>query len=313
MNVRDTYGFDPEAYGAQGSGGLLDALNTMIGRDQRVGSTSDFDRPEYAPSTYAGSQSGLIGRLLDALQGQASYAPGTAVDRNPLVGRIVTAESSGNPNAVNRRSSASGVGQFINGTWVSMLRKHRPDLAIGKSDDELVALKSNPDLSREMIEAYAADNGRRLAKVGLPVTSGTTYLAHFAGPDGAISVLQADPSTPVSQLLSSDAMNSNPFLQGMTAGDLRAWADRKMQGKPARQPTAAPKPFPTSADPIFPRPPRAAPVPSPIGRRIGGMVPPISPADDAANAEEPAGRSLPGLASGLPMQYWPIPIFGTDR
>lgn len=188
MNVRDIYGFDPEAYGAQGSGGLIDALKTMMGRDQRVGSTSDFDRHEYAPSTYAGSQSGLIGRLLDVLQGQASYSPGKAVDRNPLVGRIVTAESGGNPNAVNPWSSASGVGQFINGAWVSMLRKHRPDLAVGKSDGELVMLKSNPDLSREMVEAYAADNGRRL-----PVTPATTYLAHFAGPDGAISVLQADP------------------------------------------------------------------------------------------------------------------------
>ncbi len=312
MNLRDNYGFNPKAYGTQGRGRLLDALDAMMGREQRVEPGPEFDNhPEYAPSSYTGSQGGLIGRLLDGLQQQSNYQPSRAVDRNPLVGRIVTVESSGNPNAVNRLSSASGVGQFINGTWVSMLRKHRPDLAIGKSDKELVALKSDPDLSKEMIKAYAADNGRRLAKAGLPVTPGTTYLSHFAGPDGAIAVLQADPSIPVSRLLSSDAMNSNPFLEGMTAGDLRAWADKKMQGKTVRQPAAVPKRFPEQADPIFPRPSRSAPALPSVEERVRGMAP-VSPGGDVANAEEPA-EPLRGLVSGLPMRYWPISIFGIGR
>lgn len=149
-----------------------------------------------------------------------------------LVDRIISAESGGNPNARNPRSSASGAGQFIDGTWLSMLRKHRPDLVAGKSPGELLALKSDPQLSREMTTAYAADNAGILTKAGLPVTPGSTYLAHFAGPQGALGILRADPNAPVAGILTPAAIKANPFLNGMTAADLRAWADRKVGGKP---------------------------------------------------------------------------------
>ena len=141
-----------------------------------------------------------------------------------LIDSIIGAESGGNPNATNPNSSASGAGQFINSTWLDTLAKHRPDLT--GSPEELLALRNDPKLSAEMTAAYAGDNQAILAKAGLPVTPGSTYLAHFAGPGGAVSVLNADPATPVAQILPS-AMKANPFLQGMTAGDLRAWADRK--------------------------------------------------------------------------------------
>lgn len=148
-----------------------------------------------------------------------------------LVDHIISAESGGNPNARNPRSSAGGAGQFIDATWLSMLRKHRPDLVAGKSPTELLALKSDPQLSRDMTEAYAADNGSILSRAGLPVTPGSTYLAHFAGPQGAVGILKADPSMPVSGILTPAAIKANPFLNGMTAADLRAWADRKVGGK----------------------------------------------------------------------------------
>lgn len=146
----------------------------------------------------------------------------------PLVDQIIGVESGGNPNARNPRSSASGLGQFIDSTWLSTLARHRPDLAEGKSREELLALKSDPDLSREMTAAYAADNAGILSRAGVPVTPGSTYLAHFAGPQGAVGILNADPSAPVSSILTPAAVRANPFLQGMSAADLRAWADRKM-------------------------------------------------------------------------------------
>ncbi len=175
-----------------------------------------------------------------------------------LLDSIIGAESGGDPNARNPNSSASGLGQFIDSTWIDTIRKARPDLA-GKTDAELIALKSDPQLSRDMTAAYAADNGRILSQAGHEATPGNTYLAHFAGPQGAVSVLNADPSTPVSAILGPAVAKANPFLSSMTAGDLRAWADRKMgttSPAPQRLPAApaAPLNITPSAPPIFAQP-----------------------------------------------------------
>ncbi|MGM4967440.1 hypothetical protein AB7714_28360 [Tardiphaga sp. 1201_B9_N1_1] len=147
-----------------------------------------------------------------------------------LVDQIVNVESGGNPNARNPRSSAGGAGQFIDSAWLNILSKHRPELIQGKSRDEIIALKGDPVLSKEMTGALAADNGGILTGAGLPVTPGTTYLAHFAGPQGAIGILNADPTTPAGAVLGPRVVEANPFLKDMSAADLKAWADRKMGG-----------------------------------------------------------------------------------
>jgi hypothetical protein len=176
-----------------------------------------------------------------------------------LIDKIVGAESGGDAYAKNPRSSASGLGQFIDATWLEMLAKHRPDLK--GSPQELLALKSDPAISRAMTEAYAADNGAVLSGAGLPVNPGTTYLAHFAGPQGAIKVLQADPNAPIEGILGAKAVAANPFLKGKTAGDVAAWAGQKMGGaqpQPALQPLPATpagplQAIPQQAPPIFPQ------------------------------------------------------------
>jgi len=157
-----------------------------------------------------------------------------------LADSIINVESGGDPNARNSRSSASGPGQFINGTWLAMIKQHRPDIAAGKSDDELLALKSDPSLSRDMTDDYAADNSKLLSRAGLPVTPGTEYLAHFAGPQGAIGILNADPSAPAASVLGSRFAKANPSLAGYTAGQLAAWADKKMGGASSPPSTRAP-------------------------------------------------------------------------
>ena len=175
-----------------------------------------------------------------------------------LIDSIVGAESGGNPYAQNPRSSAGGAGQFIDATWLDMLAKHRPD--IKGTPDELLALKTDPQLSRQMTEAYAAENGKILSGAGLPVTPGTTYLAHFAGPQGAVSVLKADPNAPVADVLGPRVMAANPFLKGMTVAGLQAWADRKMGGStPSPQPAPASTASPANAIPAQPAPVFAPP------------------------------------------------------
>lgn len=146
---------------------------------------------------------------------------------------IRAAESGGDPNAKNPNSSASGPDQFLDQTWLSTIKAARPDLAQGQSDQQLLALKSDPQLSGQMRDYYATQNQAILTKNGLPVTDGNAYLAHFAGPGGAVSVLKADPNTPVSQILGDNVVKANPFLANMTAGQLSGWANKKMGGNGA--------------------------------------------------------------------------------
>lgn len=187
---------------------------------------------------------------------------------------IRTAESGGDPNAKNPNSSASGPDQFLDSTWLSTVKQARPDLAQGKSDADLLALKTNPQLSGEMRDYYANQNQAILSKAGVPVTPGTTYLAHFAGPQGAVKVLQADPSAMAGDILGPAVLKANPFLQGMTAQGLQAWAAKKMgaavpqagaqtaQATPASPPSAPlslQPPIPQQAPPIFAGQPQSAP------------------------------------------------------
>lgn len=183
--------------------------------------------------------------------------------------KIISVESAGDPNAQNPNSSASGLGQFIDSTWLATVKAHRPDIADGKSDADLIALKSDPALSREMTGAYASDNQAVLKQNGLPVTPATTYLAHFAGPGGAVKVLQADPNAPVESVLTPAAMAANPFLKGMTAQGLQAWAAKKMG---TTSPVAGTQPAPQGA-PGTPSAPPAAPAaqPQPIFAGMPGM------------------------------------------
>ena len=64
-----------------------------------------------------------------------------------ILDNIISAESSRNlkkANEPNKTSSALGLGQFINGTWLDMIKRYRHDLAEGKSDAEILELRKNP-------------------------------------------------------------------------------------------------------------------------------------------------------------------------
>ena len=214
-----------------------------------------------------------------------------------ITDQILGLESGNDPNAVNPRSSATGVGQFLSGTWLDMIRKYRPDLA-SLPQNEILGLRTDPNLSKAMTDAYANQNSQYLAQKGLPVTPGTTYLAHFAGPSGAEKVLSADPTAPVSEILGPSVIQANPFLANMSAGDLRAWADKKM-GMPIAGPPApamgAPQP-PMQAQQQASLPPQPQPAQNSMAP-LGMMQPQPSP--------YPAQTELAGPALNAPIQYAP--------
>jgi murein DD-endopeptidase MepM/ murein hydrolase activator NlpD len=147
-----------------------------------------------------------------------------------LVQRIIHVESGGNPNASNPLSSASGLGQFINSTWLRMMSSYRGDLVSKMSVSELLALKFDPTLATEMVMNLANENEATLKASGLPGTAGNLYLAHFLGGGGAVTVLSAAPDTQLSSLFDQSVFTANPFLYGKTAGWIVEWSSRKMSG-----------------------------------------------------------------------------------
>ena len=156
-----------------------------------------------------------------------------------VVDRIIRIESGGDPNATNKRSSALGLGQFLDETWLDLLRAHRPDLVRGRSKDEMLELRRDAGLTREITMRFTQQNAAMLRKRGLPVTPGTLYLAHFAGGAGAVAILSSlEDADAASVMADADAtgrtkrekiIKANSFLERFTVADLRSWADRKMR------------------------------------------------------------------------------------
>ena len=147
-----------------------------------------------------------------------------------LVNQIIKVESAGNASAKNPLSTATGLGQFIQSTWLRMMRDYRPDLVQKMSRDQLLALRTDPALSRQMVRNLARENERFLVSRGHQITPGRLYLAHFLGPSGADKALRANAQATVLEVMGAAVVNANPFLRGKSIADLRAWSDRKMRG-----------------------------------------------------------------------------------
>lgn len=166
----------------------------------------------------------LYGQRQIESQGSAALGGGD------IVSKIIGVESGGNPNAKNPNSSATGLGQFIASTWMQTVKEHRPDLLEGRTTKEVLDLRKNGDLSREMTGYLVEDNAKFLRNQGVVPTNGDLYLAHFLGPRGASQIMKADPGASVASVVGQDVVSANSFLKGMNAADVRAWAEKKMGG-----------------------------------------------------------------------------------
>ena len=174
-------------------------------------------------------------RLLEFGQHKAK----NELSMDAVVDRIIVVESNGDQDAKNKRSSATGLGQFLDQTWLELIRSHRSDLAKGRNQDEILELRRDGKIARELTVILTEKNAAWLKKRGLPVTPATLYLAHFAGAAGAAAILSAVENADAAAIMASaDAsgrtkreviVKANPFLQNLTVADLRSWADRKMR------------------------------------------------------------------------------------
>lgn len=157
-----------------------------------------------------------------------------------LTDRIVHVESGGSARAKNPLSSATGAGQFISKTWIRMMNTYRPELARTLSTADLLALRYDATISREMVRNLAREGEAYLRARGHQITAGRLYLCHFLGMEGAHQVLAAPGSAQLSAVLGSAVIQANPFLTGKTASYVVDWAERKM-GQKVRATDASPQ------------------------------------------------------------------------
>ena len=158
----------------------------------------------------------------------AQAAQATGMDFSYLLAQA-RLESGMNPTARAATSSAQGLYQFTNATWVQTLSRHGAALGLSgaaladpSSNAQLMALRNDPQASAMMAAALAGDNQAVLTgALGRPPQSGELYLAHFLGADGAakfLSGLASDPSESAAALLpKAAAANRAVFYDGTGA------------------------------------------------------------------------------------------------
>jgi hypothetical protein len=136
--------------------------------------------------------------------------------------------------APNPHSSAIGVGQLLDGTYMGLLREAHPDVAaqVGSDPAAIKAFRRTPQglaLSAELAPMNQNKNRAILEHQGIPVTPTNEHVMWILGAGDGPKVLHADPGTPLSGLISSAAIHANPsIMAGKTVGDFLGWARKGM-------------------------------------------------------------------------------------
>jgi len=218
------------------------------------------------------SASGVTGAIR-----QASRLTGTSFQYLLATAKV---ESNFNPNASVGTSSAGGLFQFIDQTWLQTLKTAGPSLGYGQyaaaiertssgsyvvadpaMRSRIMSLRQDPAANAVMAGAFTKDNAERLAtRLGRQPTEGELYVAHFLGANGAAKLIGLAATRPresaASYFPSAAGANRSIFYDRDGAPRSLAQVARALVGKydVAR---AAPAQLTASAEP-----PAAATVPT---------------------------------------------------
>lgn len=175
-----------------------------------------------------------------------SAAQNTGVDFSYLL-QQAKMESSFRPDIKASTSSATGLYQFIDSTWLDMVNRHGEKYGIDteQSKSALLKLRKDPEISSQMAAEFARENYEYLdanwAKGKKDIGSTELYLAHFMGAGGAAAFLRArdeNPLQPAAELFSSAArVNKSIFFEpgtqrARTLEEVYARFDQKFQDAP---------------------------------------------------------------------------------
>ena len=164
------------------------------------------------PTTIDNATTGLQGRVSSAIQLASAR---TGVDFSYLFNQA-RIESGLNPNARARTSSATGLFQFIDQTWLGTVKRHGAEHGLGWAADairqgpngryyvadpqlrrSILDLRRQPEAASAMAAEFASDNRTYLEnRLGRPAEAVDLYLAHFLGAGGAARFLRAHDANP---------------------------------------------------------------------------------------------------------------------
>jgi Transglycosylase SLT domain len=218
----------------------------------------------------------------------AAVARGAQATGMPFELLLATAqrESSLNPSARAATSSATGLFQFIDGTWLSMVQRHGAEHGLGRyaaaietrdgrpfvrdpaMRQEILSLRHDAELSARMAGELLQENAQFLEnQLGRPATPGELYAAHVMGPAGAARLIEAaSQGAPSAAAIFPREAAANRALFYFPDGTVRSAA--QLLQRLDINPSAAP--LPQSAVSVAPMP--SAP-PSPPPRAPGLIAP----------------------------------------
>ena len=183
------------------------------------------------------------GRIQSAI---ATASSATGIDFDYLLNQAKV-ESGLNANAKAGTSSASGLYQFVEQSWLAVVKKHGAEHGLGWAADSIsqsssgrfhvgdagtkaaiLSLRNDPDAASLMAAEHASDNKAALEEtLGRDATGTDLYMAHFLGLGGAkkfLSTLQSNPYASAAALFPAAAgANRNVFYT--SAGAARSVSD----------------------------------------------------------------------------------------
>jgi hypothetical protein len=188
-------------------------------------------------------------------------------------------ESNLDPNVKASTSSATGLFQFIDQTWLGTLKESGPALGYGRFADaitrtgsgryvvfdpamqrEIMKLRTDPAAAAVMAGAFTNRNASELAEaLGRKPSDGELYIAHFLGPSGAVRFIKAaanSPGAPAAAAFPEAARANRSIFYGRW-GSARSFA-QVYRGLVARHDATAVAAAPAAAVPLPPARPEAA-------------------------------------------------------
>lgn len=133
----------------------------------------------------------------------ARASQATGVDFSLLV-ETARRESALNPQARAGTSSATGLFQFIESTWLDMVRRHGGEHGLGAQANalrngadaatrrEILELRNDPEIAARMAGELTRENAQALqAQLGRAPSAGELYAAHVMGSGGAARLIEA--------------------------------------------------------------------------------------------------------------------------